>query len=490
MIKKIGFAVFVLTLLLSALIGARFAFVVNGSPNVIVVPNNFPTIQAAINAANSGDTIQVLAGTYSENVFVNKTVSLIGASPATTIIDAGGTGSAVIVNASNVEISGFTLTNSGNSTQNGSGLRLFVSSGNKISNNLIVMNNYVGLELIEVNSSSFFGNTIANNSYAGLRIGVASKGNVFFENLVANNSNGVWVTTSSFPLNTLYHNNFVNNANQALLFGAANWDNGAEGNYWSGYDGQDLNGDGIGDTPYPGEFGWDRHPLMQPWSRTRVFPAGAFQITVESNSTIASFSFNQALRRLSFKVTGPAGKTTFCNVTVPKGLLSATSAERWRVLLNSTDVSSTTTVVVNASASSIFFQHGLSTYNVQIRLVKIVVANFTWSPTAMFVGDVLTFNASASVPSEGTIDRYVWNFGDGTTVTEADPIATHVFLSEGTFNVTLNITDSEGLTASKLIRLTIKTPPFNYTPYILGLGIVIGVIAVAVIARLKTKKKQ
>jgi len=38
----------------------------------IYVPYNYPTIQAAVDAANPGDTIIVQDGTYVENVGVNK----------------------------------------------------------------------------------------------------------------------------------------------------------------------------------------------------------------------------------------------------------------------------------------------------------------------------------------------------------------------------------------------------------------------------------
>ncbi len=69
-------------------------------------------------------------------------------------------------------------------------------------------------------------------------------------------------------LNDFYHNNFVHNAIQAyagLLTNA--WDNGAEGNYWSDYTGDDPDGNGIGNTAYRiFPIGWDNFPLMHTWS--------------------------------------------------------------------------------------------------------------------------------------------------------------------------------------------------------------------------------
>src|SRR6266508_3037740 len=44
--------------------------------NLIKVPDNYPTIQAAISAAKAGDIIQVRAGTYTENVILDRAVTL------------------------------------------------------------------------------------------------------------------------------------------------------------------------------------------------------------------------------------------------------------------------------------------------------------------------------------------------------------------------------------------------------------------------------
>jgi hypothetical protein len=72
-------------------------------------------------------------------------------------------------------------------------------------------------------------------------------------------------------VNTIYHNNFVNNTVQAEVGEASSvvniWDDGypSGGNYWNNYNGTDNDGDGIGDTPYIlNENNQDNYPLVNP----------------------------------------------------------------------------------------------------------------------------------------------------------------------------------------------------------------------------------
>ncbi len=77
--------------------------------------------------------------------------------------------------------------------------------------------------------------------------------------------------------NTFFHNNFVNNNQNAIDECSNKWDNGYQigGNYWDDYSGKDFysgpnqdipGSDGIGDTPYHiyGGNNVDRYPLMIP----------------------------------------------------------------------------------------------------------------------------------------------------------------------------------------------------------------------------------
>lgn len=71
------------------------------------------------------------------------------------------------------------------------------------------------------------------------------------------------------------------------------------------------------------------------------------------------------------------------------------------------------------------------------------VASFTYSPSEPLAGEAITFDATASYDPDGTIDSYLWHFGDGTNSTGM--IATHTYTTAGTYNATLIVTDSEGL---------------------------------------------
>ena len=69
-------------------------------------------------------------------------------------------------------------------------------------------------------------------------------------------------------------------------------------------------------------------------------------------------------------------------------------------------------------------------------------AAFTQSCTSL----TCTFDSSTSSVQGATITGRSWNFGDGTTSTEANPV--HAFPATGTYQVALTVTSSKGVTAT------------------------------------------
>ena len=94
-----------------------------------------------------------------------------------------------------------------------------------------------------------------------------------------------------------------------------------------------------------------------------------------------------------------------------------------------------------------------------IRILIHPVANFTHSPTKPIVNETITFDASASYDPDRSIVSYTWDFGDGnTTVNSA--VITHTYTAEDTYNVTLTVTDDDGLTDTvwKLVWVYTEIP--------------------------------
>ena len=84
------------------------------------------------------------------------------------------------------------------------------------------------------------------------------------------------------------------------------------------------------------------------------------------------------------------------------------------------------------------------------------VASFTESTLTPLVNENVTFNATQSSDLDGTIIQYIWDFGDGTNSTET--VATHIYSSNGTFIVTLFVTDNDNSTASANKTLAVILP--------------------------------
>ena len=148
-------------------------------------PANFRTIQEAIDAANDGDTIFVKNGTYYENIFVNKSISLIGENPKSTIIDGSNISSSfnpvIYVYGNNTKICNFTIRGSSNAW----GIFLLTCENIWIENNLVT-ENQGGIVSDFSNNVTLIKNNITNNEYEGVLLFGASK-NILKDNTISGN---------------------------------------------------------------------------------------------------------------------------------------------------------------------------------------------------------------------------------------------------------------------------------------------------------------
>jgi len=69
--------------------------------------------------------------------------------------------------------------------------------------------------------------------------------------------------------------------------------------------------------------------------------------------------------------------------------------------------------------------------------------------------EMVTFSATQSYSLEGNITTFEWDFDDGTMSTVTVPTIDHTYQSPGKYNVTLEVTDSNGLWNSTTRMMTV-----------------------------------
>jgi parallel beta-helix repeat protein len=217
------------TLLILALVFGLALSFCNGQAKIYRVPEDFPSINSALESAQAGDTVFVDAGIYNESVTLKQGVTLKGID-ATRCRIAGNDSSDVITGADDAVLEGFRIqshpgryfgvfcdstspTIRGNIiAENGGGIRL-VSSSAIVEENLIARNDdlsdfgTVGIS-IEGGSPAVRANSIIDNN---ARFAILCDGGqpVIEENLLAFNLGGIGCFDDAAPIlraNLLWRN--------------------------------------------------------------------------------------------------------------------------------------------------------------------------------------------------------------------------------------------------------------------------------------------
>jgi len=142
---------------------------------------NYSVVQDAIDNASDGDTVYVYHGIYSDFstyygcIQIKKVISLIGENKSNTILNGTGYARVLIIDADDVNVSGFTVQNGGAPELEGySGWGIDISSGHRnvrIYDNIIT-ENHLGIG-IDDNSTDVL---VYDNSIIGNYYGIETQG--------------------------------------------------------------------------------------------------------------------------------------------------------------------------------------------------------------------------------------------------------------------------------------------------------------------------
>ncbi len=219
-----------------ALATATFVYVDDdNTTNIEIGTSEYPynTIQEGITGCFEGGTVSVDAGTYTEAVYINKQIALVGTGSDKTIIDITNLGDTNAVTfdgtaTNGASISGFKITGAKGSLPDGSGISCINGATITITNNMITGNRWCGIyacyssptiinNIITRNTHGIWcdnslaiiiiNNTIVENSWYGIMYDNNSSGSIS-NNIITENFIGIR-SHLSFPIidyNCLYMN--------------------------------------------------------------------------------------------------------------------------------------------------------------------------------------------------------------------------------------------------------------------------------------------
>lgn len=470
------------------------------------VPDDYATIQEAINVAQTGDCIIVKTAVYTESIYIDKPLTIKGqGSPE---INANGSYYCFELRSDGILIDNFKITNIG-SNGNKAGIRI-ISNNNIIQNCKIQNNANYGILIYKNVSGNIIKDTLVTKNYYGIYIDSASsntisncivnKNDIYgihlryaTENLIQSNTIsdeivGVYLWESydniitENTVNTCdFHgidlrksdenvifNNVFNSSKNAYDTGENNWN--AEilqdtniiggpyigGNYWSDYSGFDNDANGIGNTYYviSGGDNTDYYPLYyQP--NYAPFPSG------NPNPVNGASNIKQKLS-ISWECSDPDGDecwyelylgTTSSSIqkiaTVTDSMFSIDGLDydqtyHWRIIAfdNTTENHSTASPIYHFSTIAKPSSSDSSSSGRRFQNIPPNADLSAGEPYIGFVDQLLVFDASASHDYDGIIEEYQWDFGDNSKAN--GQFVQHSYKKEGEYTVVLTVLDNYG----------------------------------------------
>jgi parallel beta-helix repeat protein len=482
-----------------AIVSVKKAYVPINSRNILYVggsgPGNYSKIQYAIDDAIDGDTVFVYddSSPYYENVIVNKSINLIGENRDSTVIDADSTADAVYITVDWVNISGFTLTNSG-SNQYDCGIDLQADHTN-IVDNKIISNNYYTICLRGSNYNNIIGNFLSEGGDGGIDVRYNSDYNIISGNtlnqdyiIVDNNcenntisenicySSGIYVSMGDWNkiLNNTIYNKYiaVNNANNNIVAGNTIYPN------------EEYNAIELWGSQYSLVYDNVIMGGVICWGILCFYDSCYNVITNndiinnEIGIHVYYYSYNNIIAynnlisnseygiKISYPNDPSENNTIYHNNFIDNTWNGYDACDNYwyNTSLNEGnywddyDGNDSNGDGIGDTSYSI---HGGTEKDFYPLMYpwgeQRPVANYTYFEE--YGGFV--FNASSSYDRDGEVVSFEWDFGDGTT--DSGMVVSHSYNSSGQFDVLLTVTDDEGYTGS--FTMTIDAVQ-NYPPEI------------------------
>ncbi len=291
----------------------------------------------------------------------------------------------------------------------------------------------------------------------GIEIDDAFNHTIKFNRFVENHG-GIYIERKLGGTITIHHNDFIDNRVNTQVYdeyGSAIWHNGSAGNYWSDYDGEDDDDDGIGDTPYyiasdssGGDNGTgngssgqvkDPYPLMEPWneessSGENIAPVATIKSVHPSSVDEGDeITFNGT----GFDFDGSVALLVWTS-SIDGELFNGTS-QVW----STSSLSNGTHEITLHSIDNEGLWGERQTANVTVNGIP-VARIWTVSKSIIAEGNNVTFTPNCVDDVE--ITRYVWTSSiDGELYNGTDGTLYTDDLSNGTHTISLKVQDGNGV---------------------------------------------